>query len=127
MINNSFDILEPNNILKQIITKLSKKNNAKLLIEYATFFGKIVEEYDVKDLPNKDIIDYCKILANNSSPQVRSSAISLLCILYKYLGKDVKTLTRDIKESTLKLIDAELDKVKIIDPKESAPKKRLPV
>ena len=124
LINNSFDILEPNNILKQIITKLSKKNNAKLLIEYATFFGKIVEEYDVKDLPNKDIIDYCKILANNSSPQVRSSAISLLCILYKYLGKDVKTLTRDIKESTLKLIDAELDKVKIIDPKESAPKKK---
>ena len=63
-------------------------------------------------------------MANNSNPQVRTSAISLLCILYKYLGKDVKTLTRDIKESTLKLIDAELDKVKVIDPKESAGKKK---
>ena len=42
----------------------------------------------------------------------------------KYLGKDVKTLTRDIKESTLKLIDAELDKVKVIDPKESTAKKK---
>ena len=86
--------------------------------------GNIVEEYDVKDLPNKDIIDFCKVMANNSNPQVRTAAISLLCILYKYLGKDVKTLTRDIKESTLKLIDAELDKVKIIDPKESAGKKK---
>ena len=124
LINNSFDILEPSNILKQIITKISKKNNAKLLIEYATFFGNVVEEYDVKDLPNKDIIDFCKVLANNSNPQVRTSAISLLCILYKYLGKDVKTLTRDIKESTLKLIDAELDKVKVIDPKESTNKKK---
>ena len=124
LINNSFDIIEPSNILKQIITKISKKNNAKLLIEYATFFGNVIEEYDVRDLPNKDIIDFCKILANNSNPQVRTSAISLLCILYKYLGKDVKTLTRDIKESTLKLIDAELDKVKVIDPKESTNKKK---
>ena len=64
------------------------------------------------------------MLANNSNPQVRTSAISLLCILYKYLGKDVKTLTRDIKESTLKLIDAELDKVKVIDPKETSSKKK---
>ena len=124
LINTSFDIIEPTNILKQIITKISKKNNAKLLIEYATFFGNVVEEYDVKDLPNKDIIDFCKVLANNSNPQVRTSAISLLCILYKYLGKDVKTLTRDIKESTLKLIDAELDKVKVIDPKETSSKKK---
>ena len=124
LINNSFDIIEPSNILKQIINKISKKNNAKLLIEYSTFLGNVVEEYDVKDLPNKEIIEFCKILANNSNPQVRTSAISLLCILYKYLGKDVKTLTRDIKESTLKLIDAELDKVKVIDPKESAGKKK---
>ena len=124
LITNSFDIIEPNSILKQIISKISKKNNAKLLIEYATFLGNIVEEYDVKDLPNKEIIDYCKVLANNSNPQVRTAAISLLCILYKYLGKDVKTLTRDIKESTLKLIDAELDKVQVIDPKESTGKKK---
>ena len=125
LINNSFDIIEPNNILKQIIGKISKKNNAKLLIEYSTFFGNVVEEYDVKDLPNKDIIDFCKVMANNSNPQVRTAAISLLCILYKYLGKDVKTLTRDIKESTLKLIDAELDKVTVIDPKLAGKKKKV--
>ena len=124
LINSSFDLIEPSNILKQIISKISKKNNSKLLIEYSTFLGNVVEEYDVKDLPNKDIIEFCKVLANNSNPQVRTSAISLLCILYKYLGKDVKTLTRDIKESTLKLIDAELDKVTVIDPKESAAKKK---
>ena len=124
LINNSFDIIEPNNILKQIIGKISKKNNPKLLIEYSTFFGNIVEDYDVKDLPSKDIIEFCKVLANNSNPQVRTAAINLLCILYKYIGKDVKTLIRDIKDSTLKLIDAELDKVKVIDPKESVGKKK---
>ena len=124
LIKSSFDIIEPTNILKPIISKISKKNNAKLLIEYATFIGNLIEEYDVNDFPNKDIIDFCKILANNSNPQVRTAAISLLCILYKYLGKDVKTLTRDIKESTLKLIDAELDKVKVIDPKETMNKKK---
>ena len=31
LINSSFDLIEPSNILKQIISKISKKNNSKLL------------------------------------------------------------------------------------------------
>lgn len=45
-------------------------------------------------------------------------------ILYKYLGKVIKTLTWDIKESTLKSIDVELNKVTIINPKETFNKKK---
>ena len=38
LIKNSFDVIEQTNIIKPIISKISKKNNAKLLIEHATFF-----------------------------------------------------------------------------------------
>ena len=62
LIKNSFDVIEPTNINKPIISKISKKNNAKLLIEHATFFQKLIEKYDVNDLPNKDIIDFCKLI-----------------------------------------------------------------
>ena len=54
-------------------------------------------------------------MAGNSNPQVRTSATNLICVLYKYLGEDLKPLLKDIKESTMKMIEAELSKVTIIE------------
>ena len=124
LLNASIDYLEPSSLIKQLLPKLSKKNNVKLFIEYSAFIGKIIEEYDTKSLPNKEIIDFCKIMANNSNPQVRNVATTLICALYKHLGNDVKLLIKDIKESTLKIIEAELQKVTVIDPKESQKTKK---
>ena len=99
--NASLDYIEPFTLIKQLLAKLSKKNNVKLFREYSAFIGKIIEEYDTKSLPNKEIIDFRKIMANNSNPQVRNVATTLICALYKHLGNDVKLLIKDIKESTL--------------------------
>ena len=114
LINTSFDIVEPKIIIQQIINKIQKKNNVKLLNEYASLIGKIIDENDINELPIKEIINYCKIMANNSNPQVRNAATNLLCIVYKYIGNDLKPLIKDIKESTLKIIEAELEKVQVI-------------
>ena len=83
----------------------------------------MVEDFDVKDLPIKEMINYCKYMAGNSNPQVRTSATSLICVIYKYVGEDVKILIKDIKESTLKMIEAELEKVVVIEKKEQTKKK----
>ena len=115
LLNSSFSIVEPNVLIKQILTKISKKNNVKLFIEYSLFFGKIVEDYSNKDLPYKEMTEFSKIMANNTNPQVRNSGTNLICILYKYYGEEVHKLIRDIKESTLKNIEAELSKVTIIE------------
>ena len=91
----------------------------KILNEYSTLFIKLIEENDIKDLPISDIVKYCKLMAGNSNPQVRTSATNLICVLYKYMGEDLKPLLKDIKESTLKMIEAELEKVIIVDKKET--------
>ena len=126
LINTSIEesIIEPSPIISNLISKILKKNNVKILIEYSTFFSKMVEEFDIKDLPIKEMINYCKYMAGNSNPQVRTSATNLICSIYKYVGEDVKLLIKDIKESTLKIIEAELEKVQVVEKKDQNKKKK---
>ena len=125
LINTSIEesIIDLSSIISNLISKILKKNNVKILNEYSILFSKMVEDFDVKDLPIKEMINYCKYMAGNSNPQVRTSATSLICVIYKYVGEDVKILIKDIKESTLKMIEAELEKVVVIEKKEQTKKK----
>ena len=116
LINSMIETFDAETVIKTIISKLMKKNNTKLLTEYSTFFQKIFEEYDISELPIKEAADFCKLMANNSNQGVRNSGTQFLCILYKYIGDEIKMLIKDIKESTLKLIEAELAKVTVIKP-----------
>ena len=127
LINTSTEeaIIDLSSLISNLIAKILKKNNVKILNEYATLFGKMVEDYDIKDLPVKELINYCKYMAGNSNPQVRTSATNLICTIYKYVGEDVKVLIKDIKESTLKIIEAELEKVVVIEKKQTKKKKMV--
>ena len=128
LIKSSLLVIEPNSILKNVLTKISKKNNAKLLLEYSLLFGKIIETYNNKELPYKEMTDFCKIMANNSNPQCRNASMNLICILYKYYGEEIHKLIKDIKESTLKNIEAEMSKIAVIEKKNSnnlKPKKSI--
>ena len=127
MLLNLKDFIGPEEIMLNLIPKLIKKPNVKLLNEYSLFFGKIIDEYDINGLPIKDCVDLCKTMANNTNPQVRSSATNLLCIIYKYVGNELRKMIKDIKESTLKIIESELDKVTVIDKKSPDLKKKKKV
>ena len=84
--------------MKQLLIQIPKKSNPKLFIEYSLYFGKIVEKYyNTKDLPYKELTEFCKIMANNSNPQCRNSGTNLICILYRYYGEDIRKLIKDIK------------------------------
>ena len=102
-------------IIQDLIKKLLKKSNPKLLIEYANLFGKIITDNQniSNSMPNKELIDYSKYMANNSNSQVRTASTNLICILYKTYGLSIRTAIKDIKESTLKIIEAELDKIEL--------------
>ena len=103
----------PEEILQELIKKLLKKNNPKILIEYGNLFSKILTDNPNGNMPIKDLIDFAKCMANNSNPKVRTASINLICILYKTYGVSVRTAIKDIKDSTLKIIDAELDKIEL--------------
>ena len=117
---NALDsVLRADIFIKNILAKLAKKNNVKVTIEYSILFSRLVEEYEVDSLPVKEMVDMCKAMATNSNPQMRSSATHFLCVIYKWIGDDLRPLLKDIKESTLKIIEGELDKVEVVEHKEN--------
>ena len=63
-------------------------------------------------IPLKETIDYAKVAAGHSTPAVRQAAMKLFKELFKHVGDVIRTFMSDIKESTLKLIDAELKTAK---------------
>ena len=46
-------------------------------------------------------------------------------MIYKYVGNEIKPLLKDIKESTLKVIEGEMEKVTVLDRKTIKPKKAI--
>ena len=126
LINTAIEesIIDSCSIISNLISKITKKNNPKILCEYSTFFSKLIEDNDINNLPINEIINFCKFMAGNTNPQVRTSATNLICILYKYMGENLKPMIKDIKESTLKIIEAELEKVTIIPKKEISSKNK---
>jgi len=105
--------------IKNVIIIIIKSIEGKaitILKETALFINNSIEKYNNLQLfPLKEIIEFCKILESNSNVQCRNNGTILLCSLYKYLGNSLKTFLTDIKESTLKVIEKEFEKVEIID------------
>ena len=114
LIDSSFDKIEANIILKQLIMKLMATNNIKLLNEYSNYFIHIINDNNITNISEVDIIDYCKYMIKNQNSKVRKSGINLLCKIYKYIGNDIKFYLKDLQETTFNKICDEFKKIKII-------------
>lgn len=71
----------------------------------------MTDEFTIVHMSLKEMIEYGIVAANHSNPQVRTSAMALFAIMYKHAGETIKNFLKDIKESTLKLIEEEFAKV----------------
>ena len=63
----------------------------------------------------KPMIGYIKKAFAATNPAVRTSAITLLCMLYMHMGSVLRTLFEDEKPALLQQIDAEFDKVRPVN------------
>lgn len=62
-------------------------------------------------MPVKEMIDFAIVSVNNSNPQVRTASMALMAMLYKHAGDAIKNFIKDVKESTMKLVEEEFAKV----------------
>ena len=122
LLTTSIDNYSLNNVLTQLLTLINNNKKAKIhvLKEYALFFEKVIEDYysTINTIDIKPLLIFAVNLANNTNPQARSASICLICSLYKYIGDDIKLFLKDIKESTLKIIEQEMLKVTVITHKQ---------
>ena len=117
VLNDNYSYKE---ILDNLFDKLKNTNKVNVLKEYALYIIDLIKENQILDNNNEnniniiDIIDFAIRLCNNSNPQIRKISISIFCVLYKYIGKDLKLFLKNIKnESTIKIIENEFSKIKI--------------
>ena len=97
-----------------------KTNKLTVLKEYSIFIrDNIKKENSINDLDLKKIIEFSVKIANHTNPQIRSISIEIICLLYGFIGPDLKQLITGIKESTFKLIEKELDKI-VFDDKDKS-------
>ena len=69
------------------------------------------DEFGIGGIPLKETIDFAKVAANHATPAVRQCAMALFCEIYRHVGEVIRNFMQDIKESTLKVIDGELNKI----------------
>jgi len=62
-------------------------------------------------MPIKEIINVGVKGCDNKNPKVRTATIAMLSILYKHLGDSIRSFLKDIKDSTLAVINKEFDKI----------------
>ena len=101
-------------VYELLLEILLKTNKVNVLKEYALFIkDNIKKENSLNDIDIKNLIEFSVKIANHTNPQIRSIAIEIIGLLYTFIGPDLKQLITGIKESTLKLIEKEIDKLKI--------------
>lgn len=111
------------NVLLKHMTQNVK--SAPALKEFSNLMEKVVDDFGIAMLPVKELVDFGKFLASNANPQLRNSATALLCCIYKYIGPNIKKFLNDIKEATLKVIEAEFQKVTVVSVSENTNKIQL--
>ena len=104
------ELVTPKFISNQIIKYAATAKGPKILQESCVVLKDICDEFGSSGVPLKETIDYGKLAAAHTTPTVRQAANALFVELYKHVGDGIRSFMTDIKESTLKLIDAELDK-----------------
>ena len=91
-------------------------NKVTVLKEYSIYIrDNIKSKNSISDIDLKNLIDFSVKIANHTNPQIRSISIEIICLLYKFIGPDLKRLICGIKEATLKLIEKELEKINYND------------
>lgn len=68
----------------------------------------MIDEFGIGQTPLKETIDFGTVAASHATPAVRQAAMKLFCAIFKHVGEIIRNFMGDIKESTLKMIDAEL-------------------
>eukprot|EP01022_Parablepharisma_sp_SALTPOND_P013285 TRINITY_DN1767_c0_g1_i1.p1 TRINITY_DN1767_c0_g1~~TRINITY_DN1767_c0_g1_i1.p1 ORF type:complete len:1819 (+),score=240.94 TRINITY_DN1767_c0_g1_i1:2754-8210(+) len=111
---SSADCAGPALVANKVMDKISSSSkNVNLVKAALSALTHIVEKYEAAQLPLKELVNCAKQCIGNANPSIRSGSISLFTELYKSIGEPLRKLLTDLKEATLKTLEAELAKISL--------------
>ncbi|XP_071485290.1 cytoskeleton-associated protein 5-like [Diadema antillarum] len=88
-----------------------KQKNPKNQAEFLTWFAQAIQEFGFSSVNVKPLIAFIKKALAAVNPQVRTSAITLLGVIYMYMGATLRMLFDGEKAALLSQMDAEFEKM----------------
>ena len=113
-LENAYSYKEILDILYDILKDINKNNILKEYLIYLKYLldNKKILEDNIENINLHNMIKFTCKLCNNNNLEIRENAINILCILYKYIGPNLKLFLNEIKnESSLKKIEKEFNKI----------------
>ena len=112
LLSTLIDLYSSKTVYDLLFEILLITNKMIVLKEYSIYIrDNIKKQNSINDMDLKNVIEFSVKIANHTNPQIRSISIEIICLLYQFIGPDLKQLISGIKESTLKLIEKELEKI----------------
>ncbi|XP_074659801.1 cytoskeleton-associated protein 5-like [Tubulanus polymorphus] len=105
-------------VCQEVIPVAFEQKNPKNQSETLNWVSQAIKEFGFK-VNVKPMITYIKKAFGHTNPAVRTAAITLVGVIYMYMGAPIRVMFEEEKAALLQQIDAEIDKVK--DSKPPAP------
>lgn len=105
------ELVGPGFVAKNMCKHTSNAKAPNVIIENNSCLEKILAEFGTDGMPVQDLIGVGVICCDNKNAKVRTETINMLSTLYKHLGEGIRPFLKDIKDSTLAVINAEFDKI----------------
>lgn len=111
MLMNASELVSPKYISLQVIKYAATAKAPNTLKESCNIISDLIDDFGMGGFPVKEIIDYSKVAVAHATPAVRQAAIKTFTKIFQHVGEAIRNFMGDIKDSTLKLIDAELKSI----------------
>lgn len=89
----------------------------KVLEELLSIIGDFLREFGPAGFPLKEAIEFGVKGCAHSNPKVRDSSIKMITTVYQFCGDPIRDFLKDVKDSTLKVIEDSFSKTELIDTK----------
>uniref|UniRef100_A0A4W5P073 Cytoskeleton associated protein 5 n=1 Tax=Hucho hucho TaxID=62062 RepID=A0A4W5P073_9TELE len=98
-------------IAEQVVSLAFTQKNPKNQAETLNWLANAMKEFGFTGINVKAFINHVKTALGASNPAIRAAAISLLGVMYLYMGASLRMFFEDEKAALLAQIDAEFEKM----------------
>ncbi|GAB6028698.1 hypothetical protein CHUAL_004522 [Chamberlinius hualienensis] len=102
-------------VASQVLDYVFSQKSPKNQVEAMNWLGNSIKEFGLI-IQVKPVIDHIKKALAATNPAVRTAAVTLLGVMYMYMGTNLRVLFENEKSSLLQQIDAEFEKLQGVTP-----------
>ncbi|KAF9133583.1 Microtubule-associated protein, microtubule dynamics during spindle orientation [Mortierella sp. 14UC] len=103
-------------VLSQSYDPLKKLKAPKTLADSLVWINQQLEDFGIAGLAIRELIDFLKFALGSANAAVRTNAVTVLGVLRRFIGPNIRSFVEDCNSALLATIDAEFAKVADMEP-----------